>query len=58
MAVLSLSGKDGEPVVGLGITEHGGRVIVFGKGEGKAGMGINENGNGVVTTWDTNGYRQ
>ena len=57
-SIVVVSGKDGEPVVGLGITEHGGRVIVFGKGEGKAGMGINENGNGVVTTWDTNGYRQ
>ena len=42
----------------LAVGEHGGQVEVVGKGEGKAGMGINEYANGVVATWDKNGYRQ
>ena len=28
------------------------------KGELRALMGVNEYGNGVVATWDRNGYRQ
>ena len=28
------------------------------KGELRALMGVNEYGNGVVATWDKNGYRQ
>ena len=42
----------------LGVNEHGGIVGVYGKGEGAAAMGINEYGNGVISTWDKNGYRQ
>ena len=56
-----ISCKDGKRSISsaiLGIGEHGGQVEVFGKGEGKAGMGINEYGNGVVASWDKNGYRR
>ena len=42
----------------LDITEHGGRVHLQGKGEGKVVVAINEYGNGAVSTWDKNGYRQ
>ena len=40
--------------VELSITEHGGNVAVFGKGNDKtrAVMAVNEYGNGVVNTWD------
>lgn len=39
--------------------EHGGSVSVYGKGsnESRAVMGVNEYGNGMVSTWDKNGYR-
>ena len=42
------------------ITEDGGRVAVgsHGDSEGKATMEVNRYGNGVVGTWDKNGYRQ
>ena len=42
------------------ITEDGGRVAVDSNGdsEGKAAMEVNRYGNGVVGTWDKNGYRQ
>ena len=41
------------------IGEHGGRVGVGGNGssKGEAVMAVNEYGNGVVSTWDKNGYR-
>ena len=43
----------------IGTTEHGGRIDVFNKqGENRAVMSVNEYGNGVVATWDKNGYRQ
>ncbi len=40
--------------------ENGGRLDVFGKVDGKsrAAVSINEYGNGVMATWDKNGYRQ
>lgn len=49
---------DGTPLTRLRATEHGGRVDVFGKSKGTAVMKIDEHGNGVVSTWDKNGYRQ
>ena len=43
----------------LAISEHGGSVRVFGKGDGKsrAITTVNEYGNGAISTWDKNGYR-
>jgi len=40
--------------------KNGGRLNVFGKvdNESRVVVGINEYGNGVVSTWDKNGYRQ
>ena len=50
--------KKGQNVVGIGISEHGGRVLVSGKdGKMRAAVGVNADGNGVVNTWDKNGYR-
>ena len=49
-------GKDGK--AGLSVNEYGGRVDVSGKRRGKVAMGITEYGNGIVNTWDKNGYRQ
>lgn len=39
--------------------EHGGQVVVFGKGNklSRAIMGVDEFGNGGVSVWDKNGYR-
>ena len=44
----------------LRANKNGGRLDVFGKGDDKsrAAVGINGYGNGVVSTWDKNGYRQ
>ena len=57
---VSAFGKDGQLAAMLTAKEHGGHVHVGGKGKGKgaAVLGINEYGNGVVSTWDKNGYRQ
>ncbi len=46
--------------VSLGYDEHGGRIVVHGRGDsrGKAVIGVNEYGSGTVGTWDKNGYRQ
>ena len=52
------SGKDDDRVVIMSTDKHGGIVFVGGKGEGKAVLGINEYGNGIMNTWDKNGYRQ
>jgi len=43
----------------LKVDESGGRLDVFGKADDKssATVAINEYGNGVVNTWDKNGYR-
>lgn len=51
--------KDDKNCAQIGVTEHGGRIEVLGKGNGKsqASMGVNEYGNGAVSTWDKNGYR-
>ena len=44
-----VSGKDGEPMVGLGITEHGGQANVFGKGgKSEVWLSINEHGGSVI----------
>lgn len=56
--VFNSIGNDGKSRVRLGIDRYGGVIKVQGKGEGAAVMGINEYGNGVVSTWDKNGYRQ
>lgn len=44
----------------LKANKNGGRLDVFGKVDNKsrAAVSINEYGNGVVSTWDKNGYRQ
>ena len=42
----------------LHVDEYGGQVMVRSKGEGFAEIGISEHGNGIVSTWDKNGYRQ
>lgn len=42
----------------LSVDKYGGFFMLDGKGEGKVAIGINEYGNGVVSTWDKNGYRQ
>ena len=56
--VVGVMGKDGE-ITSMGIDEHGGIVSVFNnQGKPRAVMGITESGNGVVNTWDKNGYRQ
>ena len=57
-AAISVFG-DADTGAGMDFDEYGGRVSVFGA-EGKrfrAIMGVAENGNGVVTTWDKNGYQ-
>lgn len=38
---------------------HGGTFTVYGKGQSntRAILGVNEYGNGVINTWDKNGYR-
>ena len=47
----------------MGINEHGGGMVVFGKGDGKpkdrirAAMSVSEYGSGVIATWDKNGHR-
>ena len=42
----------------LATDEHGGRVVVSGKdGKMRVAVGVNADGNGVVNTWDKNGYR-
>ena len=57
--VVGVRGKGGKAQASwLSIDENGGRVDLIGKGEGKVAIGINEYGNGVVSTWDKNGYRQ
>ncbi len=55
---VAVNGKDGTQQTRIHTTENGGRVDVFGKGSSKsrAAMGVNEYGNGVVKTWDKNGY--
>ena len=51
--------KQGKRAVGLHSTESGGRVNVYNNQEKtRAVMAVNECGNGVVNTWDKNGYRQ
>ena len=47
-------------VAQLTANKNGGRLDVFGKVDDKsrAAVSINEYGNGVVSTWDKNGYRQ
>ena len=44
----------------LTANKNGGRLDVFGKADdtSRAAVSINEYGNGVVSTWDKNGYRQ
>ena len=51
-------GTDGKSRASLGIVEDGGVVQVKGEGEGESVMGINEYGDGMVSTWDKNGYLQ
>ena len=50
--------KDGS--VAMNVNEHGGRVEIFGKGDGtsRAIMGVNEYGDGAVSAWDKNWYRK
>ena len=56
--VVDVSGNDSGSTK-MGTDEHGGRVDVFNnQGKNRAVMGVNEYGNGVVSTWDKNGYRQ
>ena len=52
------AGKDGGEAV-MKVGEHGGRVEAHGNGssKGQAVMAVSEYGNGVVNTWDKNGYR-
>ena len=50
-------GKGMSECVRLSADEYGGRVRVSGKDEGsRAAMAVSEHGNGVVPTWDKNGY--
>ena len=51
-------GKGMSERVRLSADKYGGRVRVSGKDEGsRAAMAVSEHGNGVVATWDKNGYR-
>ncbi len=51
--------KDGKIVTSFGEGNYGGYVSVRGKeGSGITRMSISEYGNGVVRTYDKNGYRQ
>lgn len=56
--VVSVGGKATGMGAQLGVNERGGIVQVEGKGESAAVMSISEYGNGVVATWDKNGYQQ
>ena len=44
----------------LSANKNGGRLSIYGKTDhsSRVVVGINEYGNGVVSTWDKNGYRQ
>ena len=58
--VVSVYRGSGEGVR-MSSTKYGGAVGVYdGKGntDARAVMGVNEYGNGVVSTWDKNGYRR
>ena len=46
--------------VQLSANKNGGRLSIYGKTDhsSRVVVGINEYGNGVVSTWDKNGYRQ
>ena len=55
---VGVSGTAGQSGLILHIDEYGVRLAAHGNGEGAAIMGINKYGNGVVGTWDKNGYRQ
>lgn len=61
-AKVSVVGEEGSKSgsVAMSVDSHGGLVSVYGKGSStsRAIMGVDEYGNGVVGTWDKNGYRQ
>ena len=56
--IVWVSRKDGGEVE-IDTDEYGGSVSVTNnQGDPRAVMGVNAFGNGVVATWDKNGYRQ
>ena len=56
--IVWVSRKDGGEVE-IDTDEYGGSVSVTNnQGAPRAVMGVNAFGNGVVATWDKNGYRQ
>ena len=57
---VAVFGKDGGGAARMAINEDGGLVTVLGRGNTdlRALMGVNKYGNGVVFTWDKNGYRR
>ena len=53
------AGTDGKPKVTIGVSKQGDGIIgVAGNSEGAVILSIDDYGNGVVETYDKNGYRQ